>query len=68
MVILLSDTKTEVTYINQTKVVFIYGELFWSNLLLQSWGIGALKNKSTRVIISGSYAHCKLLPEKNLSC
>lgn len=50
------EKKKEATYINQTKVVFIYGELFWSNLLLQSWGIGALKNTATGVILSGSHS------------
>lgn len=30
------------TYIDQSKVVLIHGKLFWSNLLFQGRGIGAL--------------------------
>lgn len=33
------------TYIDQSKVVFIYGKLFRSNLLFQGRGIGALGGK-----------------------
>lgn len=31
------------TYVDQSKVVFINGELLWTNVFLQSRGIGALK-------------------------
>lgn len=37
------------TYIDQSKVVFINGKLFWSNLLFQGWGIGALKEERDNV-------------------
>ncbi len=33
------------TYVDQSKVVFINGELLWTNVFLQSRGIGALKQK-----------------------
>lgn len=33
------------TYIDQSKVVFIHGKLFRSNLLFQSRGIGALQGQ-----------------------
>lgn len=38
------------TYVDQSKVVFINGKLFRSNLLFQGRGIGALEKKEKRNI------------------
>lgn len=47
------------TYVDQSKVVFIHGKLFRSNLLFQGWGIGALKQQR-RYILWISEKHCRL--------
>ena len=41
------DSELMFPHIDQSEVVFIYGKLFRSNLLLQSGGIGALREVET---------------------
>jgi len=36
------------TYVDQSKVVFVNGKLLWTNVFLQSRGIGALKWQKER--------------------